>query len=129
MRLTKHQIKKAIAYEKAWSSYLNGTKTSEGTLISSLTGEQIDRLRAIEASPECRAFKEFLRSLSNQEFRELQAVMLIGRGDYQVTEFQRACDEPGLDADRENDVRYVIEKVEANYFANGFEKLTTARII
>jgi hypothetical protein len=135
MKLTKLQIESAIALEQAWSDYLESTKTPEeadlGILISRDTaGALLKKSRAIEASKPCGDFKEFLRTLSNEEFRELQAIMLIGRGDYKPTDFQKAYDELGIAPNREQDVSYVMEKMgAANYFADGFEKLNIARMI
>lgn len=135
MILSKEQIEEAIALEQAWSDYLVSTQTSEeadlGIIVSSDTvGARMEQLAAMEASQQCRALKEFLRSRSDEQFRELQAVMFIGRGDYKPTEFQKACDEPGLAPDREQDVSYVMEKMGvSNYFADGFEKLNIARVI
>jgi hypothetical protein len=135
MTLTKEQLEKAMALEEAFTAFLRNGQTPEeadlGILISrDNIGKHFEDLRKMEESQQYKDFKEFLGGLSNDEFRELQAVMFIGRGDYKAAEFERACSEPGLSNDRNQDIAYIMEKAGAgNYFADGFEKLNLARMI
>src|SRR3954464_11587331 len=113
MILTKEDIEKAIALEHACSDFYKNNQipeTEDVVLSGQMLWDRMDQFESREAAPEIVAFKEFLHSLSNDQFRELQAVMFIGRGDYKPTEFQEACDEPGLSKNREEDVLYVMEK-------------------
>jgi len=135
MKLTKLQIEKAIFLAQAWDDLVESTRPPEDAQIGIVLtpkriGRTSKRIVAIEASQQCQDYKKFLRGLSDQEFRELQAVMFIGRGDYEPTEYQKACDAPGLAPVRELDVSYLIEKTGVgDYFADGFEKLNGSGMI
>lgn len=132
LTLTKDKIEKAIALEETWSEYLVSTRTpDEADLgLDYQSDKWRKQLREDEKSQPCKNLKKFLRTLSDQEFRELKVFMWIGRGEYKPAKFHEICDETSVDANREADVSYLIEKMEAaNYFRDGFEKLNIARII
>ena len=132
MQLTKETIEKAIALEEAWSGYLISTRSTEEAEsgIDYQSGKWRDQLLKDEATQHCKGLKAFLRALSDAEFRELKVLMSIGRGEYPPTEFQDIYEQTSMAADREEDVSYMIEKMEvANYFRDGFEKLNTAKMI
>ena len=132
MKLTKTQVEKAIDLEQAWSDYLASTRTAaEADLgIDYQSDKWREKLRDDEESPQCKNLEEFLRALSDAEFRELKVFMWIGRGEHKPAEFQEIYEDTSMATDRDEDVLYMIEKMEAaNYLRDGFEKLNAARII
>jgi hypothetical protein len=53
-----------------------------------------------------------------------------GRGDYPLEDFHKALEETWVDADRELEVEYMLGKMSVpEHFADGFEKLSRARMI
>ena len=134
MKLTREQIEEAQVLEKAVREYYESTRLQDdeedGLLFSAGNFKKAaEKIHAVDASDQHRDFGEFLRVLSDQELREMHAIMWIGKGIHSPSDFQKACDEAGPSATREQDVEY-LEGLAANgYFAAGIEKLKTARVI
>jgi hypothetical protein len=132
MQLTKEKIENAITLEEAWSDYLVSTKTpDEADLgLAYQSNKWREQLLKAEGTQQCKKLKAFLRGLSDPEFCELKVFMWIGRGEYKPTEFQEIYEQTSMAANKEEEVSYMIEKMEsANYLRDGFEKLNNARII
>ena len=130
MILSKHKIEQAIVLSQAFSGHLARPETDMSLLLwPEKLSRKVDHLME-EVSAQCRTFKSFLGCLTDIEFRELQALMFIGRGDYRPEEFEKAFDETWVDGDRELEILYMMGKAAApEHFAEGFEKLNRARMI
>ncbi len=130
MTLSKHKIEQAIVLSQALKGHLARPETDMSHLLwPEKLSRQLGHLME-EVSIQCRTLKSFLRCLTDIEFRELQALMFIGRGDYRPEEFDKAFDETWMEGDRELEILYMMGKATApDHFAEGFEKLNRARMI
>ena len=88
------------------------------------------KLAELEASPEYTAMKQFLAELRPQEMRELQALMYLGRGDFEVSRFWEDCSALRMHKDSAVEASHVMSKGRLiDYLSNGFEKLNRGRLV
>jgi hypothetical protein len=104
--------------------------SSLGTVWPGDPADRISRISQLFDSPECKRLSDFLRSLTDDELRELQVVMFIGRGDYGPTDWDQAVSDTSIAANRQQEVDYILEKSDfGGCLADGFEELNRSRMI
>jgi Protein of unknown function (DUF3775) len=132
MTLTKQQIEKAISlfdYYRAAHDRIF-PPSDLGTIWPGDPAERMSGINQLYDSDECKKLSEFLRSLKDDELREFQAVMFIGRGDYDAKDLEQAIAETDIATDRQQEIDYILEKSDfGGYLADGFEQLNRARMI